>query len=141
MRRFVLSLLSTRVSGGTPRGGSCLGKDLKTLVPDVFGGVDVGVGVVSAAQALENCLADPVAGVNVPAFGTTLVGVVGGYRDKLPAVPIRLVFKLLAGSVLALGEDRTVQSRLLLHVLPCCSTVPLAGRVMFAVFVYSMQMI
>ena len=80
-----MRLLTTRVSGGTPRRVSCPGKDLKTLAPDVFGGVDVGVGFVSATQALENRLADPVAGVNAPAFGTTLAGVVGGYRDKLPA--------------------------------------------------------
>ena len=55
-----MRLLTTRVSGGTPRRFSCPGKDLKTLAPDVFGGVDVGVGFVSATQALENRLADPV---------------------------------------------------------------------------------
>ena len=63
-----MRLMTTRVSGGTPRLVSCPSQDQKTLAPDIFGRVDVGVCSVSAIQALEDRLRDPVAGVNVSAF-------------------------------------------------------------------------
>lgn len=53
------------------------GQDQKTLAPDMFGRVDVGVGLVTATQASEYCLADPVARVHGTTFGAPLAGVLG----------------------------------------------------------------
>ena len=61
----------------------CPVQDLKTLVPDIFCRVDVGVGFVPATQALEDRLADPGNRVSVVTLGEPLAGVLG-----LPSFPL-----------------------------------------------------
>jgi hypothetical protein len=56
----------------------------KPCPQDVAGGVHVGVGVVTAAQAAELCLGDAVTCRCVPALGAPLRGVTGIHRYHCP---------------------------------------------------------
>ncbi len=64
----LLRLLTTLVSGGTPRlVVSCPSQDFQVLVLDIVRGIDVGIHRMTVAQTLEYCLADSVAVIDIPA--------------------------------------------------------------------------
>ena len=71
---------------------SCPGQDQKTLAPDIFCRVDVGVGFVPTTQTFEDGLVDAVPGVNVSTFRTRLAD----YRARL-LMSISLLLLLPAG--------------------------------------------
>ena len=71
---------------------SCPGQDQKTLAPDIFCRVDVGVGFVPTTQTFEDVLVDTVPGVNVSAFRTRLA-----YHRARLLMSISLLLLLPAG--------------------------------------------
>ena len=65
----MLRLLTLQVSGGAAQADVvCPGQERKTLAPDIFAGIDVGIRFMATAQTPEYGLADPVAGIYVSAL-------------------------------------------------------------------------